>query len=61
MKHCDEKQLGKERVSFTHISIYQIIKNSENRNSSKAGTRRQELMQKLWRGAAYWLAQPAFL
>jgi hypothetical protein len=28
---------------------------------SKAGTWRQELMQRPWRGAAYWLAQPAFL
>jgi hypothetical protein len=41
-----------ERVYFTHSSISQfIIESSEGRNSSRAGTWRQELMQRLWRGA----------
>jgi hypothetical protein len=35
------------------------FKSSEGRNSHRAGTRRQELMQKPWRGAANWLAQLA--
>ena len=33
----------------------------QDRNSNRAGTWRQELMQRPWRGADYWLAQPAFL
>ena len=40
-----------------YISTSQfIIKGSQDRNSSKAGTWNQELMQRSWRDAAHWLA-----
>jgi hypothetical protein len=37
-------------------ALFSLIKGSQDRNSSRAGTWRQELMQTPWRGAAYWLA-----
>jgi hypothetical protein len=33
-----------------------IIKGHQGRNSKRAGTWRQELMQRPWMDAAYWLA-----
>jgi hypothetical protein len=57
-----KKQVGKERVYSAYISIKLFItEGSQDRNSNRAGTWRQELMQRPWRGAAHWLAQPAFL
>ena len=60
-------QLEEERVysPYTSIALF-IIEESRDRNSNKAGTWRQELIQKPWRSATYWLAspwlaQPAFL
>jgi len=52
-----KKQVGKERVylAFTSTSLF-IIEESQDRNSSRAGTWRQELMQRPWRDVAYWLA-----
>jgi hypothetical protein len=38
-----------------------IIKGSQDWNSTKAGTWRQELMQRPWRNAAYWLAPHGLL
>jgi hypothetical protein len=38
-----------------------IIKSSECKNSIRAGTWRQELMQRPWRGAASWLAPHGLL
>jgi hypothetical protein len=38
-----------------------ITKESQDRNSPRAGTWRQELMQRPWRGAVYWLASPGLL
>jgi hypothetical protein len=53
MKHHEQKQLGEERVNFPPSSSSQFfIKSSEGRNSSRAGTWRQELRQRPWRGAA---------
>jgi hypothetical protein len=54
MKYHDHKQAGKERVylSYTSISLF-IIEGSQGRNSNRAGTKRQELIQRQQRGAAY--------
>jgi hypothetical protein len=38
-----------------------IIKGRQDRILNREGAWRQELMQRPWRGAAYWLAYPAFL
>jgi hypothetical protein len=53
MKHQDRKQLGEERVYFTHHSS---IEQHEGRNLNGTGTQRQGLMQRPWRGDSYWLA-----
>jgi hypothetical protein len=57
IKHHDQKHLGKERVylAYTSTSLV-IIKRSQDRNSSRAENWRQELMQRPWKGAVYWLA-----
>ena len=62
MKHHDQKQIGEEKVylAYTSTSLF-IIKGSQDRNSSRAGTWRQELMQRPWRSAAYWLVSPGLL
>jgi len=38
-----------------------VIEGSQERNDNRAGTWTQELMQRPWRGAAYWLAHCGFL
>jgi hypothetical protein len=43
-------------ISFTVPYNMFIIKSSEGKTSSRAGTWRQELMQRLWRDGIYWLA-----
>ena len=54
MKHGAPKHLGEEKVYLAYASTPQfIIEGSQGRNSSRAGTWRQELMQRPWRGAAY--------
>jgi hypothetical protein len=63
---CDEtswtKQLGEERVysAYTFTSQF-IIKRSQGRNSSKAGTWSQELMKRPQRGTAHWLVPHGLL
>jgi hypothetical protein len=42
-----------------HITVYHL-KKSWDRNSSWAGTWGQELMQRPWRGAAYWLVPHSY-
>jgi hypothetical protein len=54
MKHCDQKQGGKGLVGL----LSHIKEGSQDRNSNRAGTWRQELMQKPWRDAAFLLLMP---
>jgi hypothetical protein len=57
-----KKQGGEERVYSTYTStLLFITKESQDWNSHRAGTWRQELMQRPWRDFTYWLAQSALL
>jgi hypothetical protein len=57
-----KKQVGEEMVYSAYTStLLFITKGSQDWNSHRAGTWRQELMQRPWRGAAYWLASPGLL
>jgi hypothetical protein len=57
-----KKQVGEERVYSAYTStLLFIIRGSQDWNSSRTGTWRQELMQRPWRDAAYWLASPGLL
>jgi hypothetical protein len=51
------KQVGEERCHLAYIStLLFIIKESQDRNSNRAGIWRQKLIQWPRRGAVYWLA-----
>jgi hypothetical protein len=57
-----KKQVGEERVYLAYTStLLFITKGSQDRNSHRAGTWRQELMQRSWRGTAYWIASSSLL
>jgi hypothetical protein len=57
-----KKQVGEERVYLTYTStLLFITKGSQNWNSHRVLIWRQELMQKLWRNIAYWIASPGLL
>ena len=57
-----KKQVGEERVYSVYTStLLFITEGSQDRNLHRAGTWRQELIQRLWRGDAYWLASPGLL
>ena len=66
--HCaDEtprpRQHGEERgySAYTSLSLF-TLRGRQDRNSNKAKTWRQELMQRLWSDVPYyWLAQPVSL
>jgi hypothetical protein len=52
-----KKQVGEEKVYSAYTStLLFITKGSQDRNSHRPGTWRQELLQRPWRNAAYWLA-----
>jgi hypothetical protein len=64
MKHHDQKsKLGKRGLFGLHFHIVVHLKGSQGRNSSKAGTWRQDLMQRPWREGALFImdAQSTFL
>ena len=46
MKQYDQKQAREEGVHLTYTNILFILKGSQGRNSNRAGTWRQELMQR---------------
>jgi hypothetical protein len=57
-----KKQVGEERVYLAYTStLLFITKGSQDWNSHREGTWRQELMQRPWRDAVYWLAFPGLL
>ena len=57
-----KKQVGEERVDSAYISrLLFITKGIQDRNSHRAGTWRQELMQRPWRDVTSWLASPGLL
>jgi hypothetical protein len=63
MKHHNQKHTGKEKayLNWESTSLL-IIRGSPDKNSaSRGGSWRQELMQRLWRDAAYWLAPHGLL
>jgi hypothetical protein len=62
MKHHDKKESwgGKGLFSF-HFQINVHHQRKSGWELKQAETWRQELMQRPWRGATYWLAQLAFL
>jgi hypothetical protein len=54
--------VGEERFYLVYISILLfLIEESHNRNSDRVEILRQDLIQRQWRSAAYWLSHPAFL
>jgi fatty acid desaturase len=57
MKLHDPKQAGEERVYLTYTSTLLFTTGrSQDRNSSRTRSWGQELIQRPWRSAAYWLA-----
>ena len=63
IKHYDQKPVGEARVYLFYVSTSPfIIEGSQERNSNRPGTwRQEELMRKSYRGTVHWLAQPAAL
>jgi hypothetical protein len=57
-----KKQVGEERVYSAYIStLLFTTKATQDRNSHRARTWRQGLMQRPWRDVTYWLASPGLL
>jgi hypothetical protein len=57
-----KKQIGEERVYLAYTSTLLLItKGSQDWNSHRIGTWRQELMQRLCRDAVYWIVSPGLL
>jgi hypothetical protein len=62
MKLHSQKKLEEERMYLAYISILLFItEGNQDRNSNRAGTWRQELMQRPWRDAACLLAPQGLL
>lgn len=60
MKHYDQSNLGEERVNLASLLLF-ITEGSQEANSSRAGTWKQELVQGPWMGVAYWLSPHTLL
>lgn len=59
IKHHDQKQLWGKMADFNlQIVVHHPDKSEQ---EVKLGTRRQELKQRLWTSADYWIAPIAFL
>jgi hypothetical protein len=57
MKCHDQKAGWKERIYLAYTSVSEfIIEGNQGRNSNRAGTWRQELIQRPWMRTAWWLA-----
>jgi hypothetical protein len=52
-----KKQAVEERIILAYCCA-SLKEGSQDRNSHRAGTWRQELMYRPWRVATYWLASP---
>lgn len=61
-KHHDQKSKigGKGLLYYTSTLLF-TTEESQDRDSNRAGSGRQELMQRPWRGVACWLASPGLL
>jgi hypothetical protein len=56
-----KRQVGEERGLFGLRFSISFIEGSQGRNSHKAGTWRQELMQRPWRDVVYWFTPHGLL
>jgi hypothetical protein len=54
-KQHNQSNLGRKGLLAYTSTVLFIIEGSQDRNSDRAGSWRQELMQTSWRDAAYWL------
>jgi hypothetical protein len=54
MKYHYRSNLGRNR--FIWLTLSYTVEGSQDRNSNRAGIQRQELMQRPWMAAAYFLA-----
>jgi hypothetical protein len=61
IQHGQKSSWGEKGLFGLYFHIKSSSWKEVDRNSKWAGTGMQELMKKPWRGAAYWLAQPACL
>ena len=62
IKDHDQKANWEERVYLAYTStLLFITEESQDRNSNRAGSWREELMQRLCGGAAYWLSPHGLL
>ena len=60
-KGCDQSNLDRKGfIWFTYPESW-TPEGNQGRGSKQVGTWRQELMQRPWKGAAYWLAPHGFL
>ena len=61
IKHHDQKLESLNKFLWLTLPHCSPLLKVQDRNSSRDGTWRKELMQRPWRGAAYWLASHGLL